>query len=125
MKNNWMKYAGVTLGMCLTLSFSPSFVNADETGEDNSVNLDINLLNDKEDKATIVDIQADNIPILGDLKAQIPAKSPVSENTSDVGEDNQQKSALATVELTNPNGVIDDLDVSVVEQSSMQDENSA
>ncbi|WP_438296556.1 hypothetical protein [Sporosarcina sp. FA15] len=125
MKNNWMKYTGVTLGMCLTLSFSPSFVNADEPGEDNSLNLDINLLNDKEDKATIVDIQADNVPILGDLKAQIPAKSPVSANTSDVGEDNQQKSALATVELTNPNGVIDDLDVSVVEQSSMQDENSA
>ncbi|WP_342538960.1 hypothetical protein MKY15_03305 [Sporosarcina sp. FSL K6-1540] len=125
MKNNWMKYAGVTLGMCLTLSFSPSFVNADETGEDNSLNLDINLLNDKEDKATIVDIQADNIPILGDLKAQIPAKSPVSENTSDVGEDNQQKSALATIELTNTDGLIDDLNVSVMEQSSMQDENSA
>ncbi|WP_399628848.1 hypothetical protein [Sporosarcina sp. SG10008] len=125
MKNNWMKYTGVTLGMCLTLSFFPSFVNADETGEDNSLNLDINLLNDKEDKATIVDIQADNIPILGDLKAQIPAKSPVSANTSDVGEDNQQKSALATIELTNPDGLIDDLNVSVMEQSSMRDENSA
>lgn len=125
MKNNWMKYTGVTLGMCLTLSFSPSFVNADEPGEDNSLNLDINLLNDKEDKATIVDIQADNVPILGDLKAQIPAKSPVSANTSDVGEDNQQKSALATIELTNTDGLIDDLNVSVMEQSSMQDENSA
>ncbi|MEK5066986.1 hypothetical protein [Sporosarcina sp. FSL K6-1508] len=125
MKNKWMKYAGITLGVCLTLSFSPSFANADETGENNLFNLDINLLNEKEDKATIVDIQADNVPILGDLKAQIPAKSPISANTSEEGEGNQQNSALATVELTNPDGLIDDLDISVLEQSSMQDENSA
>ncbi|HJF33788.1 MAG TPA: hypothetical protein K8V56_18635 [Sporosarcina psychrophila] len=125
MKNKWMKYAGITLGVCLTLSFSPSFANADEIGENNLFNLDINLLNDKEDKATIVDIQADNVPILGDLKAQIPAKSPISANTSEEGEGNQQNSALATVELTNPDGLIEDLDISVLEQSSMQDENSA
>ncbi|MER2090543.1 MAG: hypothetical protein ABS920_12455 [Sporosarcina sp.] len=125
MKNKWTKYVGITLGMCLALSFSPSFVNADETGEDNYVNLDSNLLNEKVDKSTIVDIQADNVPVLGDLKAQIPAKSPVSANASEEGEDSQRKSALATVELSNPNGLIDDLNVSVLDQSSMQDANFA
>jgi len=125
MKNNWMKYTGVILGMCLTLSYSPTFANADETGENNSFNLDINLLSEKEDNATIVDINANDVPILGDLKVQIPTKSPVSVNRSEDGENNQQSLALATVELTNPDGLIEELNVSVMEQSSMQDEKSA
>ena len=118
MKTNRIKAIGITVGVCAALWLAPNTVGASDDG--NSLNLDINLLNKKEGKATIVDIQIDAIPIVGDLKVKLPSKHTEVSETEGV---NQKDSALATVELGGGD-LVEDLNVSVLENTTSENATS-
>jgi len=100
MKNKLKNVGVLTFGLCVALALTPSNAAA---SEDDSL-IDVNVLSKEDGKSSVVDVEVLNIPIIGDVKVDIPSEP----ETGDSG-------ALATVGVSG--GVIDDLDVSVLEKT--------
>ena len=67
MKMNWMKYVGMTVFAGAVFGSMPAQSFADEGEQEMESSL--------EEESTILDVQLDNLPIVGDVSVQLPKKS--------------------------------------------------
>ncbi|MGN7388922.1 hypothetical protein [Sporosarcina sp. SAFN-015] len=100
MKNKLKNVGVLSFGLCILLGLSPSNASADEG--DSFV--DVNVLSKEDGKSSVLDVEILDLPIVGDVNVNIPSDP-----------ENDDSDALATVEVSS--GVVDDLDVSVLEET--------
>ncbi|MET3575937.1 hypothetical protein, partial [Bhargavaea ullalensis] len=72
MKTNWMKIAGTSFALCLAVTLSPKATGAESDG--NLLELDVNVLTDKEDTAEVLDVKAEDVPVVGTVSVELPSE---------------------------------------------------
>lgn len=100
MKNKFKSIGVLTFGLCVAFGLSHSNVSA---AEDDSI-IDVNVLSEEEGKSSVLEVEILDVPIVGDVNVNIPSEP-----------ETEASEALATVEVSD--GVVDDLDVSVLEKT--------
>lgn len=100
MKNLLKSVGVVTFGLSVALVLSPLNAGASEEG----LLVDVNVLSKEDGKSSVLDVEILDVPIVGDINVNIPSTSEI-----------EASEALAAVEVSG--GVVDDLDVSVLEKT--------
>ncbi|MGG0670430.1 hypothetical protein ABE073_18095 [Lederbergia citrisecunda] len=100
MKNLLKSVGVVTFGLSVVLVLLPLNAGASEEG----LLVDVNVLSKEDGKSSVLDVEILDVPIVGDINVNIPSAS-----------ETESSEALAAVKVSG--GVVDDLDVSVLEKT--------
>ncbi|WP_248513854.1 hypothetical protein, partial [Sporosarcina sp. NCCP-2222] len=114
MKNTNLKYGFLSLGVCTAILLAPAMANADETSDNSFLDVELNLLDNQESDPALLNVELTNVPVVGDVKVSVPSKRD---------EDGAAKETLASVNVER--GIIEDIDVSVLEKSEEKTDTTA
>jgi len=115
MKMKMMKMGFLSLGVSMAFVSAPLLSEAAENGNSDLLGVNVNVLSKEEGKSSVVDVELSDVPLLGDVNVNIPSK-PMSD------EDGTRTNAVATVNVSD--GVLDEVDVTVLEKSETDGQTS-